>query len=253
MKVALCQFKPVAGDIRKNTETVVSAAENTDADLLVFPEMFLTDYSFGDFDSVNDLDECIDIILSCTRRLHKAVIVGGPYISGDKVYNSSYFISDDVRRYDKIHLPGFGVFSEDRIFTAGTNPVTAEVCGFKIGLIICYDIFFPELIKYYALNGADAIVCISASPTTSEKAFRHVVSARCVESTVYMIFVNNIGDYADLKFFGKSRCITPYGDTVAISGGDASVVTADIEHDVIEASRRDRPTLKDTRMHIGMP
>lgn len=253
MKVALCQFKPVAGDVRANAETVVSAVNNTDADLLVFPEMFLTDYSFKDFDSVKNLSECIDMIFSCTRRLHKAVIVGGPFISENGVFNSSYLISDDITRYDKIHLPGFGVFGEDKIFTAGTKPVMTEVCGFKIGLIICYDIFFPELVKYYAVNGADMIVCISASPTTSEKAFQHVVSARCVESTVYTVFVNNIGDCMDLKFFGKSRCITPYGDTIAIADGDSSVVVADIKHDVIEASRRDRPTLKDTRMHIGMP
>ncbi len=253
MKVALCQFKPVAGDVRTNAETVVSAVNNTDADLLVFLEMFLTDYSFRDFDSVDNIDECIDMILSCTRRLHKAVIVGGPFVSEDSVFNSSYLISDNVTRYDKIHLPGFGVFGEDKIFAAGTKPVLAEVCGFKIGLIICYDIFFPELIKYYALNGADAVVCISASPTTSEKAFQHVVSARCVESTVYMIFVNNIGNCMDLKFFGKSRCITPYGDVAAIADGNPSVVVADIEHDVTEASRRDRPTLKDTCMHIGMP
>lgn len=247
MRVALCQLRPLVGDVVRNTDTIVDIVVDTDADLLIFPELFLTDYSYDGECDMDTLDVCLDRILQATTMTERTVIVGGPYLSEGRLFNSAYIISDIIERYDKINLPGFGVFSEKDRFSEGDELVMTDICGFRIGVIICYDIFFPELVKMYAMNGADAVVCISASPTTSKISFERVFPARSVESTVYMLFVNNIGERDGMTFFGGSRCLSPSGDTLMEMGDEENISFVELDHDSVDIARRNRPTLKDTK------
>ena len=252
MKVALCQLLSEAGSVGKNTKAVIEALNSDDADFFVFPEMFLTDYSFRDFGSVkDDMEDALKRILSVTTEKGCTAIVGGPRYSDDGVYNTAYVISDKVAWYDKINLPNFSPFSERESFLSGTRPYMFEKDGFTFGVIICYDIFFPELTKMYAMNGADAVICISASPVTSKVPFERVIPARAVESTVYMIFVNNIGMRGKMEFFGKSRCLTPTGDISVILDHDPAVRTVELTKDDIQFARSQRPTLADTKVWMS--
>ena len=165
--------------------------------------------------------------------------------------NAAYVISDRIRWYDKINLPNFGPFSERETFRSGSEPMMFDCCGFRIGVIVCYDIFFPELTKMYAMNGADAVVCISASPMTSKVPFERVIPARAVESTVYMLFVNNIGMRGKMEFFGKSRCLTPTGDISVMLDHDPAIRTAELTKDDIEFARTQRPTIADTKVWMS--
>ena len=97
------------------------------------------------------------------------------------------------------------------------------------------------------MNGADAVICISASPTTSKIAFDRVLPARSVESTVYMLFVNNVGDREGMTFFGGSRCISPSGDTSVEVGDEETIMTVELDHESVCIARDNRPTLKDTK------
>ena len=249
MKVALCQLLSEPGNVSKNTKSVIDALNSEDADLFIFPEMFLTDYSFRDFSSVeDDVGNSLFEILSVTSQKGCTAIVGGPRYIDDGVHNSAYVISNRIECYDKINLPNFGPFSERECFVPGTELMMFEIGEFRFGVIVCYDIFFPELTKMYAMNGADAVICISASPTTSKTAFERVVPARSVESTVYMLFVNNIGKRGKMEFFGKSRCLTPTGDISAILDHDAAIRTVELTKDDIDFARTQRPTLEDTRV-----
>ncbi len=247
MKAALCQSRPYVGDMVRNTDTIVDRVANTDADLLIFPELFLTDYSYDGVIDTDVLDVCLDRILNITSITGRTVIVGGPYLDDGRTYNSAYIISDAVERYDKLNLPGFGVFSEKKRFSEGDHLTMVDICGFKVGVIICYDIFFPELVKMYAMNGADAVVCISASPTTSRIAFERVFPARSVESTVYMLFVNNIGERDGMMFFGGSRCLSPTGDVIMEMDNREMMSVVGLDHGSIIKARENRPTLKDTK------
>ncbi len=250
MKVALCQSRPYVGDMVKNTDMMVDMVANTDADLLVFPELFLTDYSYDGEIDVDTLDVCLDRIMHIASSTNRTVIVGGPYLDDGRTYNSAYVISDTIARYDKLNLPGFGVFSEKDRFSEGDHLTMVDVCGFKIGVIICYDIFFPELVKMYAMNGADAVVCISASPTTSRIAFERVFPARSVESTVYMLFVNNIGERNGMVFFGGSRCLSPAGDVMTEMDDKEAISIVELDHISVTKARENRPTLKDTKERV---
>lgn len=249
MKVALCQLMPVPGMISDNVKKIIDTMEKVDADLYVFPEMFLTDYVFTDYGHLNtdDLDYNLHRILELTISTGKCVIFGGPSLK-DGIYNSAYSISDRIDIYKKINLAQFGIFREKNTFSPGDTPVMIEYGGFVFGLLICYDLFFPELSKMYAMNGADALIYISASPVNSKSAFDTVLPARSVENTVYTIFVNNTGKHGDVEFFGGSRCVSPSGKTTALADSHESVPIADIEHDIIEYARLERPTLIDTRV-----
>ena len=252
MKVALCQLLSEPGSVERNAKLVIDALNSENADLFIFPEMFLTDYSFKDFDSVKEkVSEALNVILEVTKKKGCTAVVGGPRYVDDGVMNTAYILSDKVTWYDKINLPNFGVFSERSIFRNGSEPKIFECKGFRFGVIVCYDIFFPELTKMYAMNGADAVVCISASPMTSRVAFERVIPARSVESTVYMLFVNNIGMRGKMEFFGKSRCLTPTGDISVIMDHDSGIRTVELTKDDIEFARSQRPTIADTKVWMS--
>lgn len=252
MKAALCQLMSIPGDVGKNTDAVLKALESDDSDLFIFPEMFLTDYSFKELGSVNkDVEDALDSILSVTSEKGCTAVVGGPRYTDEDVHNAAYVISDHIAWYDKINLPNFGPFSERERFIPGSEPFMFECAGFRFGVIVCYDIFFPELTKMYAMNGADAVICISASPVTSKTPFERVIPARAVESTLYMLFVNNIGFRGKMEFFGKSRCLTPTGDISVILDHDETIRAVELSKDDIEFARMQRPTIADTRVWMA--
>ena len=148
MKAALCQLLSIPGSVNINTQMIIDALNSEDADLFIFPEMFLTDYSFRDFDSVKDgVSDSLERILEATRKKGCFAVIGGPRYTDDGVMNSAYVISDRIRWYDKINLPNFGPFSERSAFTNGSEPFMFECGGFRFGVIVCYDIFFPELFE----------------------------------------------------------------------------------------------------------
>ena len=128
MKVALCQLLSEAGSVGRNAKAVIDAMNRDDADIFVFPEMFLTDYSFRDFDSVkSDVKDALRSILSVTSEKGCTAIVGGPRYSDDGVYNAAYVISNRIAWYDKINLPNFGPFSERETFLGGSRPYMFDV------------------------------------------------------------------------------------------------------------------------------
>jgi predicted amidohydrolase len=251
MKVALCQFVPKIGDAKANAALIADTMGSTNADVYVFPEMFITDYSFTDNASVmHEVMDAVMSVLDVTKKNGKCCIFGGPSFKDGSVFNTAYVLTDKVQMYNKINLAHFGPFDERDDFSEGSEPLMVDFDGFRFGIIICYDLFFPELSKMYAMNGADAVICISASPETSKTAFERVFPARAVEDTVYMIFVNNIGERGNMTFFGGSRCLSPTGDKIIECDDRESVSIVGLNHDTIEYARCQRPTLKDT--HVWM-
>lgn len=244
MRIALCQYESITDDIASNLQTVFEALES-DADVIVFPEMFLTGYLSEDADR-GSIDYAVQALCSATEETGRCVIVGGPEYDGDDRFNSAYIIRDSVESYRKIHLPDFPPFSEKSAFSPGSAPKMFEHGGLRFGVCICYDVFFPELMKTYSLNGADVIICISASPVTSKQAFERTLPARAVENTTYLLFVNNTCVAGDLEFFGESRALLPNGDVAAIIETEEGMAVVEIDESIIREARRKRPVIEDT-------
>jgi len=262
MKVALFQVPSVLGNIPANIDTMGKRMGETDAELVIFPEMFLTGYNIGDklVDLAVDMEgEEVHKIMELCRDAGKAVVFGMPrkheVIRGE-VVNSSVIVypSGDTAVYDKWHLVNFGPFDERRYFKQGHHLAVFENDGVRLGLIICYDIFFPAFVKQYALLGCDGVICISAAPTMTLNFFETVLPARAIENTIFMIYSNVLGNEKNLVFKGGAQIWGPRGDLkVRADYFEECMIEWELDMVEVEMARRHRPTIKDTRMEFPCP
>ena len=121
----------------------------------------------------------------------------------------------------------------------------------KFGLTICYDLFFPELYRIYALRGADAIINISASPSATQSFFEKLLVARAIENTTFIIYCNLVGTELNMVFWGGNQLIGPRGN-IQTRGEDFKdcVVTGELDAKEIEVARTFRRTIRDTKFSL---
>ncbi|MCL2148075.1 MAG: carbon-nitrogen hydrolase family protein, partial [Methanomassiliicoccaceae archaeon] len=218
MRLALCQCQSAVGDVGANLNKVMATVSQTRSDVYIFPELFLTGYGADYLALYEDVHYAVDKMrLWCMER-DVAILVGSPSYASAGVRNSLLFIKpDDVVRYDKLYPARFGIYSEGE-FSRGDRPVVCSFRDMTFGLSICYDVFFPEIYRGYALSCADVNVCVAASAARSKPYFDRILPARSLENLLYTVFVNSIGASGDLSFYGSSRLVGPLGDTLAELG-----------------------------------
>jgi 5-aminopentanamidase len=167
--VALCQLAPAIGDVDANRDRIlaaVRAAKEGGADVVVLPELATSGYVFEDEAEARGLAEPADGPTS--RALHDlaasldvTVVVGLPELDGDRLYNSAVVVDRTGLRatYRKVHLWG----RESQVFTAGDDAAPVVDMGWgRLGVLVCYDLEFPEWVRRTALAGAD-LVCAPAN------------------------------------------------------------------------------------------
>ena len=259
---ALVQARPVLGDVKANVARVIEALRRERADLVVFPELFLSGYAVRDGFSTLALaldgPEVRELAPAC-QSTGKTLITGAPTQGSARgiVHNSLLLITADgrVQKYDKVYLPTFSLFEEDLFFKEGHSlpvfDVTLAGERVKLGLCICYDLFFPEVTKTLAMKGADVIVCSSASPTPSRATFEAVFPARAVETTCHLLYTNLAGPQDAAIFWGGASAWSPRGHMLGKAPYDVEdVLTVSVDlADVAEARRR-RPVIRDTRAEV---
>jgi predicted amidohydrolase len=250
-----CQLHDKEGNLKRMRDIV----RKTKGKIVVFPELNLTGYMPRD-DLFRQAETATSPILRAIVRLakdtKKDIVFGAPmrdeHLPG-LVYNSCLLAAGTGKlyRYDKMYLPTFGPFEERVFFAEGKDVVVAEGKHAKIGLAICYDMFFPELAKLETLLGAQLLVNISAAPTTSRPFFRRVMPGRAVENAIFMAYCNMVGVHGSLVFGGGSVLYGTRGEEIA-RGKDLEedIVEAEIDLSDIDVSRRFRPTVRDTRVEI---
>ncbi len=259
MKLALAQLSPVLGDKEKNLDMMEDTVKNSNSDLVVFGELFLTGYMCRD--NLTKLAEPLDgisvkRIADVAKEYDTHIIFGMPEkakgVKG-QFFNSSVLIdpNEDVKRYRKLHLANFGPFEEHLYFGTGTELPVFETSLGKIGLLICFDCFFPEVSKIYALKGADLLVCISASPSTTRIFFEKIIVARAIENAIFFTYTNLVGTELNMTYWGGNTVIDPRGEIKA--KGEyfkEGIVKCDIDLKDLTVAREFRPTLRDTRMEL---
>ena len=258
-KLAMVQVQPKLGDKEHNIGIVERAIGSTDAQVLVFAEMFLTGYTIRD--RIQEMAEGLDgqsvkKLDELAKSNDRWIIIGMPEKDDEKtgiVYNSALVLSPDgePETYRKMVLANFGPFEEYQYFARGDRLLTVSTPVGKLGIQICFDIFFPEISKAYALSGADVLLCISASPSVTQEYFEKIIMARAIESTCYVAFVNLLGTEKNMTFWGGNQLIGPRGNVKA--GGKAFVdgmVNAEVDISELEVARQFRPTIKETRIDI---
>lgn len=261
-KVALAQIECKQGDKNRNIKKIgekVTEAKKRGARLVIFPEMSLTGYVVRD--EVYELAENIPgpstkALERIAQRTKTHIVLGMPELSGKTqatVYNSSVLVGPKgfIGKYRKMYLPTHSVFEEKRYFRSGYQPAALDTELGKIGLIICYDIFFPEVSRLTRLEGAQLIVCISASPTMRRAFFETLTTARAIENTAFLAYVNLVGTEDGLQFWGGSRLIGPSGKVLAKAKYDEEeMVLGTVDYDEIRPVETFVPTLRDLRPEL---
>lgn len=237
MKAGLYQFNPSFGKKEENLKKVASVLKNADLQLLVLPEFFATGYQFRSKNEVAELSETVrngettEFLSDMSREKGIYIVAGLPERYGDKFYNSAVLISPNglMGIYRKTHL----YFEEKLYFSPGDT-------GFKvwdteigrIGIMICFDWFFPEAMRCLALNGAEIV----AHPSNLVLPYcPNAMPLRCLENRVFSITANRIGtedrtEGKPLKFIGQSLIVSPEGKVlIKASGEEERLLIAELD------------------------
>jgi predicted amidohydrolase len=228
---AAIQFNVKQGDVDANLAYVRKALLRIAAQgatLVVLPEMWSSGFDYKNLNELALRTEAIVAEFLEFSLKHKLVIVGSmPEPNGDRVFNTAYVLDNGKMAgcYRKIHL--FSLLGEDRAFSGGDSWLLAETSIGKVGVIICYDLRFPELSRRLAVEGAQ-VICVPAQwPKPRQEHWRTLLRARAIENQLFVVSCNACGIIGKLDFFGMSMIIDPKGELLAEAGeGDAEIIAA---------------------------
>ena len=215
LSIALAQINPHEGAIATNAARIRAAraeAARQGADLLVTPEFSIAGYPPEDLVRkpafVAACEAAIEALALDTADGGPGLIVGGPWQDGERLYNAAFVLDGGkiVARRAKHELPNYGVFDDKRVFDAGPAPGPVPFRGFRIGLMVCEDWWFPSVSETLAESGAEILLSINGSPFEAEKHQERIglAVARVVETGLPFVFLNQICGQDELVFEGAS-------------------------------------------------
>ncbi|MBC7882075.1 MAG: carbon-nitrogen hydrolase family protein [Anaerolineae bacterium] len=241
MKLAAYQGSGTSGDPGANLELMAEQAQvaaNLGAELLIFPELFLSGYNIGDaaWKLAEPLDgSSLKHACEIARNHHIALLFGYPEREGAQVYNSSVLIDStgmQVSNYRKMHLFGS---EERRLFMPGDQFVLHTMNGWQLGLLICFDIEFPESARALALQGAQLLVIPTA--ITDTRIAEITIPARALENQLFIAYINRTGTEDDLTYSGKSCIVGPDGTVLASADEFPKLLFVDLDQSAIHRER----------------
>jgi len=238
VKVAVAQMDPKLGQNAANLARILALfreAVGEGARLVVFPECAVSGYGFATLEAGYAAAETIpgpatDALTTACREANAYAVVGLLERSGDEaVYNSAALVGPEgvAGVYRKAHLPLLGI---DRFAAPGDSgfPVWETAVG-RVGIIICYDLRFPEAARVLALAGADIIALPTNWPDGSQNAPQFLTRTRALENRVFLLACNRCGEESGFWFFGHSQIAGPGGNVLAEAGDGEEICYADIE------------------------
>jgi 5-aminopentanamidase len=262
LRVALYQGPETAAggdpDPQANLAAIGRAAgraAEAGAGLLITPEMSVTGYAIG-AERVAALAEPVpgpltEAAAAIARDNGIALVVGLPERTPAGVANSVQVLDRHgrlVTGYRKAHL--FGDVDRSAFVPGDVGVVRFDLDGISVGLLICYDVEFPEAVRAHALSGTDLLVV----PTGLMDPYGHVASqlvpARAYESQVVVAYVNRVGDEGPFRYCGGSCVIAADGTELARAGRGEELLVADVDPAALAASRRVNTHLADRRPEL---
>jgi NAD+ synthase len=220
LSIALAQINPHEGQVERNLARIRAArAQGAEAgvDLVVTPEFSIAGYPPEDLVRkaafVESCEAAIAALARDTADGGPGLIVGGPWRERDRIYNAAYLLDggEIVARRAKHELPNYGVFDDKRVFDPGPAPGPVVFRGYRLGLMICEDWWYPSVSETLAETGAEMLLSINGSPFEHGKGRRRVqlAVARVVETGLGFVFCNQICGQDELVFDGASFILNP--------------------------------------------
>ncbi|ABS46232.1 MULTISPECIES: NAD+ synthase [Yersinia pseudotuberculosis complex] len=221
LSIALAQLNWLVGDIEGNTERMLQTLneqQKAGADLVMFSELALSGYPPEDLLYRDDFYQRCEVQLERLQAAtpHIAVLVGHPWREGDKLYNALSLFAQGklLGRYFKQQLPNYGVFDEKRYFSAGHQSCVVELKGYRLGLLICEDLWLDGPIDAVKAAGAEVVLSINASPYNREKPYirKTLMAAHCQRTGLPLVYLNQVGGQDELIFDGCSKVFDAAGN-----------------------------------------
>jgi predicted amidohydrolase len=237
LRIAAAQTHPILMNVKDNLHKIEQfmeeAVEEKNAELIVFPECALTGYIFSSVKEVRKVAESIpgpstEKLESICKRLNCWLVVGLIEKSLQGYYNTAVLITPKgiEYKYRKTHLPYQGL---DRFINKGDNliqPVNTDIG--KLGLAICYDIFFPETARILALIGAELLIVPTNWAKGVEFYIDYLIQTRAIENHINIIAVNRVGEEEGFKFYGKSIIVDCFGKVLVKGSEKEEILTAEV-------------------------
>jgi NAD+ synthase len=220
LRIALAQLNPHEGQIDRNLASIRRAraqAAEASAHLLVTPEFSIAGYPPEDLVRkaafVERCEAAIEALAADTADGGPGLIVGGPWADGARIYNAAFLLDGGkiTARRAKHELPNYGVFDDKRVFDPGPAPGPAVFRGFRLGIMICEDWWFPAVSETLAETGAEILLSINGSPFEDGKSGKRVQLAvsRVVETGLAFVFCAQVCGQDELVFDGASFVLNP--------------------------------------------
>lgn len=217
LRVGYYQFRPAFGKTEKNLNKIVSALKKVNVDLVVLPELAFSGYYFKDRHEVKSLSDdpnhsvTFESLIALCRDRNFFLVTGFAEKAKDKYFNSAALIGPEgiIHIYRKLHL-----FNEEKNwFDPGDIQLQVnDIRDTKIGMMICFDWIFPEVMRILSIQGTD-IICHPSNLVLDY--CQHAMISRTIENGVFAITTNRYGQdnrpHGSLKFTGKSQIVAPKG------------------------------------------
>lgn len=265
-RIAICQTNVVnkkSENIEKALKAIEESAKNK-AELIVLPEMFNCPYSSSKFKAYAESEgrgQTLASISEAAKALGVYIVAGSiPEISNERIYNTSFIFDRTgkiIGKHRKMHLfdiniPDKIVFKESDILAKGNKATVVDTEMCRIGVAICYDMRFPELLRLMVLKGAELIVIPAAfNMVTGPAHWELLIRTRALDNQVYVAAASPARDCsASYVAYGNSMVADPWGRVVNRAGEKEEIIYADIDRNMVRKVRNELPLLEHRRLDI---
>ncbi|KZY32621.1 hypothetical protein A3731_03900 [Roseovarius sp. HI0049] len=250
LRLALWQGAGIANDrtaTLSEIDRVVSEAAGAGAGLVVFPEGYLTGYHIPGLAAadLSDVEAALARVARIAADNAIAIVMGSHVISDEGLRNAAVVFSaagEELGRYYKRML--FGPWEKDT-FAPGRHVTRFDVAGLRVGVLICYDVEFPELVREEAQAGADLVVVPTALMSPHDRIARLLVPVRSMENQLFLGYANRTGAEHGLDFVGLSSINGPNGESLADAAAEPKLLLADLDPELLQREREENSYLED--------
>ncbi len=249
-KAGIVQFDVRPGNIESNLSSALKGIDQLkalNAKIALLPEMWSCGFdnkSLGKH--AEKTDSIIDKLTLIASRYNMIIAGSLPESSGNDIFNTMYLIDGDrgvINTYRKIHL--FSHTQEDKYFCAGNRAVVCETSAGPVGLMLCYDLRFPELCRTLTLSGALLILTSAQWPLERIIHWDILVRARAIENQIFMVAANRCGMENSIEYGGSSLLVSPFGEILVRAEDRECIISSEIDFAQLSEFRRKIPCLNE--------
>lgn len=258
MKISCLQMDMLPGQPDANyvkAASLIRLAAAEDTDVVMLPELW--DVGFYPREGLKELADPngtrVKREMGALAAELKLNIVAGSVavLREDKVFNTAFVFNrqgECVAEYDKTHL--FSPMGEHEYFSKGNHISRFKLDGVSCGLIICYDLRFPELTRSLSLQGTDILFVVSQWPDVRMHHLKTLCCARAIENQMFLCCCNSCGRTGETRYGGGSEIFDPWGGSLCSAGATEKIISAECDISTLAGIRNSINVFADRREEL---